>query len=679
MNSLKTKILGLTISIMVAAVGLTAWHNLRTQRAMLSEFAAQNSRILGDTIRNSIITDMSNGQNDEVGHILQKIKKEPNIVAVRIFDETGRILISADPAETGDLVSPSDLLAYRSAHYSFSETVDGQEYHSTIVPIYNAPLCHACHDPKARVLGILNVHISLAEMNHLRAGGQHATLFSFLGMLGMLILTITIFILRYVDQPIRKLATAMSRVEKGEFSSALVRIQGSREMLQLGNAFNLMVERLKALMETTIHHERELAVSQEKLAHQDEIQNMNITLEERLKEIEYLNITLEERIEEIEEANYKIADLASDLESKNTHLAQAVDRLSVLYKLGLVINSTMEPERLFGLLLRRTMDALKARVGYILLREEDGQSLRIGAALGIPGNQATGLRIGLQPGGVSHWVVENRQPLLIRSIEEAEEFSRVSRLGFTRETVICAPLVTQNVVIGTLTMANREDGTRFSANDLELLSTIAAQASVAINNAHLYEEQQITYLNTVQALVSAVEAKDAYTRGHSERVTRFSLALAKALRLSPEVVKHLEQAAILHDIGKIGIEGSLLHKKQSLSTEEVDLLHQHPLIGVRILEPIRFLKGVRDIIGQHHERFDGKGYPLGLKGKGILIEARILAVADTFDAMTSDRPYRQARGLSAALQEIQSQAGTQFDPEVVAAFVQLFQSGALQA
>ncbi len=133
-------------------------------------------------------------------------------------------------------------------------------------------------------------------------------------------------------------------------------------------------------------------------------------------------------------------------------------------------------------------------------------------------------------------------------------------------------------------------------------------------------------------------------------------------------MKRLEQAAVLHDIGKIGIDTAILNKQQALSSSDVDVLRQHPSIGVRILEPIHFLKDVRKIIEQHHERYDGSGYPNALRGDNILPEARILAIADAFDAMTSNRPYRKALSLEIALQEIRDHAGTQFDPVVVHAF-----------
>lgn len=672
MNSLKIKILGL-IAIIVIAIGLiTAWVNIKTQKQLLYAFSDQNGRVLTQTIENSIITNMAAGHNAEVSNILKKIDREPAIESVRIFNPSGRILLSSSDDEIGDLVSPSELLAYRSGRLSFVETGAEGQLHSTLKPIPNAPVCHECHDPGKDILGVLNLRLSLDIVDELENSGKQATMITSLATIVILILVISTFFLFYVDRPIRKISHAISLVQKGDFDNARTYITSSAEMAQLSDRFNRMTRQLKESLEARIEHEKELAINSEKLAHHEEIREMNLTLEERLKEIEYLNISLEERIEEIEEANFKIADLASELEDQNTTLERAVERLSALYKMGLATNSIMDHDRLFDLLIRKTMDTVQAKYGYILIFNKEDWSLTLGGAHGIDAiANNKGVTIPLKPGGVSHWVIVNSEPLLIQDITTSREFSRTSRLGFDRESVICAPLSIKNEIFGTITMSNKLDETPFNKEDLELLSTIAAQASVAINNAQLYEEQQKTYLNTVHALVSAIEASDPYTRGHSERVTRYSLALGRHMGLDNDAMNRLEQAAILHDIGKIGIDIYLLHKEEELSEEDFEKLQRHPEIGDRILEPIGFFKDVRKIILQHHERYDGKGYPNNLKQDEILLESRILAVADTYDAMTSTRPYRSALSHETTIQEIREHAGTQFDPVVASNFIEM--------
>lgn len=677
MNSLKIKFLGLCCVILMIAIGLTTWYNLQTQKAMLGKLATEHGRLLAETIRNSIITDMANGKNDRVGHILGKINDEPAIDNVRIFDEAGRVLMAANPDEIGDLVTTSELMAYRTGNFSYATTLANNEHFNSIVPIYNQPICYSCHEENIKVLGILNLQLSLEALATMQDSGRNATMVASGVMLVILVLTITAFLLVYVDAPIRKLVTAMDLVEQGKFEQAHTSVSSSDEMTELSSKFNYMVQRLRELVESTVKNERELAISQEKLAHSEELHAMNMTLEDRLKEIEYLNINLEERIEEIEEANYKIADLASELEEKNIGLTQAVDRLQALYKMGLAINATMDLGKLLNLLSQKSMETMKAQVGYILMLNEKTGNLIVGGAAGLSEEFDRQLEVPLKPGGVSYWVMNNNQPKLVEDVDKAREFSKMSRLGFIRESVICAPLTDKQKVIGTITIANPVDGTCFAQSDLELLSTIAAQASIAIRNARLYEEQETTYLNTVQALVSAIEASDAYTRGHSERVTRYSVALAKRLGMDGDPLKQLEQAAILHDIGKIGIDVALLHKREKLTAADIDVLKLHPSIGVRILEPIHFLGTVREIIEQHHERFDGKGYPNGLSGADWRLEGKILAVCDTYDAMTSDRPYRKALSHEIAIQEISDHSGSQFDPEVAAAFIAMCNEGRL--
>ena len=664
--------------ILLVAIGLTTWYSLQTQKAILNTLAGEHGRMLAETIRSSIITDMANGKNDRVLHILNKINTEPAIKNVRIFDESGRILLSAEQKEVGNLVTNSELMAFRTGNLSFMTSTPGEsDYSNSVVPIYNQPACYTCHDQNKNVLGILNLQVSLDVISEMRNSGQRATMLASGAMLFILILTITTFLLIYVDAPIQKLVSAMNHVEQGQFENAFTSVQSSDEMTLLSSKFNYMVQRLRELIETKVKNERELAIHHEKLIHSEQLQTMNATLEDRLEEIEYLNINLEERIEEIEEANYKIADLASELEEKNFGLSQAVERLQALYTMGLAVNATMDLDKLLQLLSRESQETLKAQVAYILIKNDDAETLSVKAANGLSEDFDIKQNIPIVPGGVSYWVIQNKQPKLVEDIGRNLEFSKMSRLGFVRESVICAPLTDKDKVIGTITVANPLNGQKFGLSDLELLSTIAAQASVAIRNASLYEEQETTYLNTVQALVSTIEASDAYTRGHSERVTKFCLALAKNMGIQGNMLKQLEQAAILHDIGKIGIDISLLHKKEELTPSDIEVLKLHPSIGVRILEPIHFLGTVREIIEQHHERFDGSGYPRGLSGKNWRIEAKILAICDTFDAMTSDRPYRKALSEEIAIQEILDQAGRQFDPEVASCFVQMYKEGQL--
>ena len=176
MNSLKIKFLGLCGIILMVAIGLTTWYNLQTQKAMLGKLASEHGRMLAETIRNSIITDMANGKNDRVEHILGKINSEPAIDNVQIFDESGRVLMAANQEDIGNLVSTSELMAYRTGNFSYSGTSKEHEQFISIVPIYNQPVCYSCHDENIKVLGVLNLKLSLQALAEMQNSGRNATM-----------------------------------------------------------------------------------------------------------------------------------------------------------------------------------------------------------------------------------------------------------------------------------------------------------------------------------------------------------------------------------------------------------------------------------------------------------------------------------------------------------------------
>jgi HD-GYP domain-containing protein (c-di-GMP phosphodiesterase class II) len=183
-----------------------------------------------------------------------------------------------------------------------------------------------------------------------------------------------------------------------------------------------------------------------------------------------------------------------------------------------------------------------------------------------------------------------------------------------------------------------------------------------------------TYLATMTSLAHVVEAKDSNTRGHLERTEAYGMALAKKVDPDLAARPELSYGFFLHDIGKVGIPESILSKPGALDEDEWGIMREHPTIGAQIVAPIRFLAGAVDIIGSHHERWDGRGYPRGLLGPEIPLEARVFAIADAFDAMTSDRPYRRALQVEVALDEIAGGSGKQFDPDVVEAFLELVEA-----
>jgi len=234
-------------------------------------------------------------------------------------------------------------------------------------------------------------------------------------------------------------------------------------------------------------------------------------------------------------------------------------------------------------------------------------------------------------------------------------------------SAICTPLIVKDEVIGALYLDNCQKPSCFGADDLALISAFANQAAISLHNASLYENVQKAYHQAIRSLVTMLDAHTPYTVGHTERVARYSVGIAQELELDQEHLELVRLAAELHDIGKIGIDRELVSKPGKLTESEVKMFQSHVVTGEKILKPIEYLRDVLPIVRSHHERFDGSGYTDGLKGDEIPVGARILAVADAFDAMTTQRSYNNPMTFENAVVECRRSAGTQLDPDAVEA------------
>jgi putative nucleotidyltransferase with HDIG domain len=246
---------------------------------------------------------------------------------------------------------------------------------------------------------------------------------------------------------------------------------------------------------------------------------------------------------------------------------------------------------------------------------------------------------------------------------------------FDTRAILAVPLTARGRVIGVLQLLNPVGKPAFSEGDARRMQLFAGPLAHALENARLYAAQQRLYVETVTALAEAVEKRDPYTGGHLHRVVAYSLLLGRELGLDPEALERLALGATLHDIGKIGVSDQVLLKPGKLDDDEAAAMRRHPVDGAEIVSRIESLHEILPIVRSHHERIDGRGYPDGLAGDGIPLAARIVAVADTFDAMTTSRPYRQALSYDVAAQEIVRHGGVQHCTTVVAAFERLFASG----
>ncbi len=236
-------------------------------------------------------------------------------------------------------------------------------------------------------------------------------------------------------------------------------------------------------------------------------------------------------------------------------------------------------------------------------------------------------------------------------------------------SLVAVPLRIGARFMGFIALVSFTKSRRFEEGQRKLLSIIASRAAAAIENARLYQDLQDTFQQTIQGLAKAIDKMDRYTSGHSDRVALYAVYLAKQLGLSPETIEVVRQSALMHDIGKIGCVLNL-NKPGKLTNDEYEVFKKHPIFGRDILDPIKFLHPLIPGVHLHHERWDGRGYPLKLKGNDIPLIARIISIADTYDAMTSDRSYRRALPHEVALAEIERCAATQFDPDLAASFTE---------
>jgi HD-GYP domain-containing protein (c-di-GMP phosphodiesterase class II) len=263
---------------------------------------------------------------------------------------------------------------------------------------------------------------------------------------------------------------------------------------------------------------------------------------------------------------------------------------------------------------------------------------------------------------------------LVNDVASDERWRGDAQPVFQTRAILAVPLLAHGSVIGVLQLLNPAGKDHFTPEDLRRMQLFAGVLAHPLQNARLYAAQQRQFFNMVTALAETLEKKDPYTGGHVRRVVSYSLLLGAQMGLSRSELRNLWLAATLHDIGKIGIPDRILGKPAPLDPEEVDVMKRHTVFGAEIVSHLD-TPGVLPGVRSHHERIDGKGYPDGLSGEDIPLAPRIIAVADTFDAMTTSRPYRSGLDPERAAQEILAGSGTQFHPAVVEAFRVLFEKG----
>ncbi len=383
---------------------------------------------------------------------------------------------------------------------------------------------------------------------------------------------------------------------------------------------------------------------------------------------------LREKNEHLEDEIQKSVD---DLQRVNRELKKKVLDLRSIFDLSQDLNRLRDPEELINVFFLTIAGQLGIGSFCLFSLPTDTESyLSYVGGRGIRDTVLRTVRLSRET-GMSQFLLTREGMLDLRSDEMPDDARREIEFMWDLGFHYCYPLIVKSSLIGIVFLGAKVSGQDYSANDREVFRSICSSFTTGLDNARLYSELQSTYLSTIKVLVSTIEAKDSYTRGHTERVAMFARLIAEEMGLDKKDLETVSFGAALHDIGKLGVYEDILNKPGELTEGEWEIVKSHPVVGANIIKNMKFLEAACDLVRHHHERLDGRGYPDGLKGDEISLGARIVAVADSFDAMTSNRSYRKAFRYKDALGQLKLQTD-KFDAGVIEHLIRLVERGMIK-
>ena len=358
----------------------------------------------------------------------------------------------------------------------------------------------------------------------------------------------------------------------------------------------------------------------------------------------------------------------TQLYERHNHIA---GRQKLLNQISRHLHQTLDIDELIPRIFGEVNKAINAEAQSIWLVNEEEGIIKCRFATGPSSGMLMGFSVPLTSPSIVGTSVSKQESIIIKDAQNDPRRARSAdeKTGFITRSLMTVPLVLEDKSIGAIQAVNKRDGQLFNKDDLDLFRSIADSAALAVNNAQLVADLQNSYDLTLDALSAALDLRDRETEGHSRRVVEYTSRLAEQIGLDKETIKNIRRGALIHDIGKIGVPDAVLHKPGLLDAEERNIIERHPQAGYNMLTGIPYLREEIQIVICHQEKWDGTGYPYGLHGEEIPIGARLFAIADTFDALTSDRPYRQGCSYETARNIIEEESGKQFDPQAVAAFL----------
>ena len=362
-----------------------------------------------------------------------------------------------------------------------------------------------------------------------------------------------------------------------------------------------------------------------------------------------------------EEDIKELRDYIKNLEVINEGLRNSFEELTTLYRLVDIITESKTLERVLNSLMDMVTEIISCEGAMLFLVDEKNGEPDVALKRNISKKNEAKINLQMKQ-KVIEWTLKKGKTIAMPDIDEDANDT-------DKATFVLIPLIAHDKPVGLIDIISDTPEGDITTKDLSLLTILAKQAALAIENVKLYESMKKDQISIIRALSSTVDAKDHHTSGHSLKVSEYSQKIAESLGMSERDIENIKYAALLHDIGKIGIPDEIIKKPTRLTPEEFEIVRKHPVIGARIIKEIESLSPMVPIILHHHERFDGKGYPDGLKGEAIPIGARIVHAADAYDTMVSARAYKDMLPAELAVSELRKNAGTQFDPKVVETFI----------
>lgn len=650
--TIRTKLVTVIAITVIITVGVSTVALIRHQNSLMLKSEQQDAEFLCNMVERTTENAMREGNTAKVQGIIEDIGKDSDILNLRILSPDGTILISKNALEIG-AKAPDYIRSSIDSGLGNNNPVRRFSLNDTAIThfhsIGNRTECYGCHDRRNQTLGLIQVKQDISRHVSMLQSLKKMMIFSNIAVVLIVSAVLILMFSRLVTGPLGNLFTTIKRVENGDLA-ATMDIPGKDELSTIGSSFNKMISRINNLYKQELEKERELSKYKAELEHKSKV--------------EALNSQLEFKIKELETANKAIMSLSKEVKGKNVQLEKAVEKLQKISETGRLLTSIVESRELMTIIIQTAAELIGADMATMHLKNSRGLPTTVQYKKGVGIENVSG-----HPsefiGEYSDLFVHNKP---VSGVDHQNSGDNENLIMGHRFAV---PLRLKGHITGAMLVHNLPGNGPFREDSLELVATFANHAMVAIENAWLYENLKSSYLATIQSLVNALEASDRFTKGHSERVRQLSVELGKHIGLEQTEIELLEQASILHDIGKIGIDHFVLQKQGKLTSREYSIIKSHPLIGEEILGPIQDLDEVRKTIIQHHERYDGNGYPYGLRGDELSLKSKILSVVDTFDAMMTDRPYRKALSIYQVKEELMANSGTQFDPYVTEAFIDL--------